>query len=124
MTDTKRSSSEQKMLDTSNQLIELALKAGADAADAVVFESSSLDASYRLGKLEEVERSESQDLGLRVFLGKQQASVSTTDFSTKTLEALAERAVAMAKEAPEDPFCGLAPKDLAGKPAPLFLKAL
>ncbi len=98
-------------LDVTTQLIELARQAGAEAADAVVFESMSLDASYRLGKLEEVERSEAQDLGLRVFIGKQQASVSSTDFSPQALRALAERAVAMAKEAPEDPFCGLAPKE-------------
>ncbi len=92
-------------------LVQSALKAGAGAADAVIFESNSQEASYRLGKLEDVERSESQDLGLRVFVGKQQASVSTTDFSNTALDALVERAVAMAKAAPEDPYCGLAPAD-------------
>jgi len=103
--------STKKALNTAEQLLDLALKAGAEAADAVVFESMSLEASFRLGKLEDVQRSESQDLGLRVFVGQQQASVSTTDFSAQMLEALAQRAVDMAKEAPEDPYCGLAPKD-------------
>jgi len=110
--------STQKALNTAEQLLDLALKAGAEAADAVVFESMSLEASYRLGKLEDVQRSESQDLGLRVFIGQQQASVSTTDFSAKMLESLAQRAVDMAKEAPEDPYCGLAPADRLAKTIP------
>ena len=93
-------------------LVQSALQAGAEAADAVVFESNSLETSHRLGKLEDVERSESQDLGLRVFIGKQQASVSTTDTSKAALTLLVERAVAMAKAAPEDPYCGLAPAEL------------
>ena len=99
-------------------LVQFALKAGAEAADAIIFESNSQEASYRLGKLEDVERSESQDLGLRVFVGKQQASVSTTDFSMTALDALVERAVAMAKAAPEDPYCGLAPADQLAKGFP------
>lgn len=98
-------------LNLTNQLIEKAKKAGADAADAVVFESQSMDVSNRLGKLEEVERSESHDLGLRVFIGKRQAVVSSTDLSDAIIDQLVERAVAMAKIAPEDPDCGLAPKD-------------
>ncbi len=103
---------ETKALDLTQRLIEKAKKAGAEAADAVVFESISMDASYRMQKLEEVERSESQDLGLRVFIGKQQAVVSSTNFTETELDPLVERAVAMAKLAPEDPYCGLAPRDL------------
>ncbi len=102
----------QQTLDLTQSLITRALKSGADAADAVLFEGVSFDASFRLGKLEEIERSESQDLGLRVLIGKRQASVSTTDFRQDTLKALVERAVAMARSAPEDPHCGLAPADL------------
>ena len=89
-------------------LLKSARKLGADMADAVFFESASLGVSYRLGQLEDIERSESVDLGLRVFIGKKQAFVATTDLAPKGLSALAERAVAMAQHAPEDPYCGLA----------------
>jgi PmbA protein len=67
--------------------------------------------SYRLGKLEDVERAESYDLGLRVFLGQKVAIVSSTDFSAEAMAALPARAVAMARLAPEDKFASLAPKD-------------
>lgn len=93
-------------------LLEAALKKaralGASAADALLVERASLSVPYRLGRSEGVERAESTDLGLRVFVGKRQAIVSTTDLSKASLETLAERAVAMAKTVPEDPFCGLA----------------
>lgn len=96
-------------------LIAKAKRLGAEEADAVVFDSVSSSVSYRLGKLEEVERSESSDLGLRVFIGKQQAAVASTDLSARALDQLAERAVAMAKTTPEDPYCGLAPRDRLAK---------
>jgi len=99
-------------------LLAKAKKLGAEAADAVVFGSVSSSVSYRLGKLEEVERSESSDLGLRVFIGKRQAAVASTDFSERTLDQLAERAVAMARTTPEDPYCGLAPRELLAKTWP------
>lgn len=94
-----------------DQLMGKALKAGADAADAIIVEGLSLGASYRMGKLEDVDRSEGQDLGLRVFVGKQQASVSSNDFSERALSELVERATAMAKLAPEDKYCGLAGRE-------------
>lgn len=99
-------------------LIAKAKRLGAEAADAVVFDSTSSNVSYRLGKLEEVERSESADLGLRVFIGKQQAAVASTDLSARALDQLAERAVAMARTTPEDPYCGLAPSELLAKSWP------
>jgi PmbA protein len=99
-------------------LIAKAKRLGAEAADAVVFDSVSSSVSYRLGKLEEVERSESQDLGLRVFIGKQQAAVASTDLSARALDQLAERAVAMARTTPEDPYCGLASRELLAKTWP------
>ena len=74
--------------------------------------------SYRLGKLEDVGRSESSDLGLRVFIGQQVAFVSSTDFSDAALSALPERAVAMAKLAPEDKYAGLAPRERLAKNFP------
>lgn len=95
-------------LDTIHALVETARRKGADAAEAVLFESTSLSASCRLGKVEDIERSEGRDLGLRVFVGERQAVVSSTDFLPGTLDELAERVVAMAKAAPPDPYCGLA----------------
>jgi len=92
--------------DRARDLVEQARKAGADAADAVVVRSVSLSAQARLGKIEELQRSESDDLSLRVFIGKQVASVSGNDFSNAGQ--FVERALAMAKVAPEDPFAGLA----------------
>jgi PmbA protein len=74
-------------------------------------EGVSSSVSYRLGKLEDVERAESYDLGLRVFVGNRVAIVSSTDFSRDALAALPGRAVAMARLAPEDKFAGLAPQD-------------
>jgi PmbA protein len=104
----------QTSLETLNDLIGRARKAGADAADAILVDAASLSISMRLGKLENLERSEAGDLGLRVFIGKKQAVVSSTDRSPKILAELAERAVAMARLAPEDEFCGIAaPEEIA-----------
>ncbi len=101
-------------LDFLADLLARARKAGADAADAVLVEGWSLSHARRLGKLEKLERAEGQDLGLRVFIGRKQAIVSTSDRSRQTVDPLVERAVAMARAAPEDPFCGLAePGDIA-----------
>jgi PmbA protein len=95
-----------------------ARKAGADAADALYVEGVSSSVSYRLGKLEDVERAENYDLGLRVFVGQKIAFVSSTDFSADALAALPGRAVAMARLAPEDRFAGLAPQDRLAKNIP------
>ena len=99
-------------------LIDAARKAGADAADALFIEGVSSSVSYRLGKLEDLERAESADLGLRVFVGQKVAFISSTDFSADALAALPGRAVAMARLAPEDKFAGLAPKDRLAKSIP------
>ena len=88
-------------------LLDKARKAGADEADAVIAHGVTLSASYRLGEPEDLERSEGHDLGLRVLLGQRQALVSTTDFTGNALDALIERAIAMARAVPEDPYCGL-----------------
>jgi PmbA protein len=88
--------------------LELAAKGGADSADAVLLEGTSLSASCRLGNPEDLERSEGQDMGLRVFIGQQQASVSSSDISQSAVAELVERALAMARAVPEDPYCGLA----------------
>ncbi|HZU89076.1 MAG TPA: metallopeptidase TldD-related protein [Stellaceae bacterium] len=98
-------------IDLLHDLIGRALRAGADAADAVLFEGISLSHARRLGKTEKLERSEGQDLGLRVLVGKRQAIVSSSDRSPKMLAELVERTLAMARAVPEDPFCGLADPD-------------
>ncbi|WP_029011186.1 TldD/PmbA family protein [Azospirillum halopraeferens] len=105
------STSQSDVLNLLEDLIRKAKAAGADAADAVLFDSASVSLSQRLGRPERLERSESGDLGLRVFMGKRQAIVSSTDRSARALEELVERAVAMARVVPEDPFCGLADPD-------------
>ena len=97
--------------DLLHDLIGAALKAGADAAEAVTAERAALSVGVRNGALEDVEREESRDLGLRVFIGKRQATVSASDLSAGTQARLVERAVAMARLAPEDPYAGLAPSD-------------
>ena len=104
-------------------IVALATAAGADAADAVYAADTALDVSVRLGALEDVGRSESAELGLRVFVGKQSASVSTSDLSVDALAALVDRAIAMAREAPEDEWAGLAPQErlLHGAPPQLDL---
>ncbi len=81
-------------------LIARARKSGADAADAVLVDSTALSVAQRMGKPEKLERAESRDLGLRVFIGKRQAIVSTTDTSPTMLDGLVERAIAMARTVP------------------------
>ena len=102
-----------------HDVVAAARKAGADAAEAVFAERQSLSVSVRLGELEEVEREEARDLGLRVFIGNRSATVSGSDISAEARAKLIERAVAMARLAPEDPYAGLAPQDrLARGPFP------
>ena len=95
-------------------LLTEARKAGAEAADALAVQGNSQSIDIRQGALEQAERSEGVEVGLRVLLGGRQACVSASDISPATFARLAERAVAMAREAPEDPTVGLAsPEQLA-----------
>ncbi len=98
-------------IDLLHDVVRAALSAGADAAEAVSAERSALSVGVRLGELEEVEREEARDLGLRVFVGQRQAVVSGSDISPVARAKLVERAVAMARLAPEDSYAGLAPQD-------------
>jgi PmbA protein len=100
-----------------HDVVAAALKAGADGAEAVSAERQSLSISVRLGALEEVEREEARDLGLRVFVGKKQATVSGSNLSAEARARLVERAVAMARLAPDEPYAGLAPADRLAKGA-------
>ena len=102
-----------------SDLIARARAAGADAADAVLISGTSLSVARRLGKTEHVERSEGRDLGLRVFLGQQSAMVSSSTMDPSSFKELAERAVAMARVVPEDPYSGLA--DTAAAPDTMSL---
>lgn len=97
------------------QLVERARALGADAAEAIARASSSESVNVRLGKLEDVERSESEEIGLRLFVGQRSASIHTSDFSDAALDDLANRAFAMAKAAPEDKYSGLAPAEMLAK---------
>ncbi|MEL6511263.1 MAG: metallopeptidase TldD-related protein [Pseudomonadota bacterium] len=92
-------------------LLDAAKRAGADAADAMAVDGTSLSIDVRQGALEQAERSEGIDIGLRVLIGQKQACVSSSDVKPDTIAQMAERAVAMAREAPEDPHIGLADVD-------------
>lgn len=89
-------------------VLDRARRAGADSADALVIHATAISHAQRLGQVERLEREESHDLGLRVFIGHRQAIVSSTDFVGSALDDLVERAVAMARAVPEDSYCGLA----------------
>ena len=96
-----------KLVETLDALLLKAKQAGAEDADGIVTYGRSLSVSVRGGALEDIDNSEGRDVGLRVMIGGRQACVSSSDVSARSLEQLAERAVAMAKLAPVDPFCGL-----------------
>jgi PmbA protein len=100
-------------------LVERARRAGADAADAFYYADASTSVQVRLGELEDVSRAEGEEMGLRFFAGRRSATVSSSDLSDEALAALVDRAAAMAREAPEDPWSGLAPEErLMREPGP------
>ena len=103
---------------TAERLVEAARRAGADAADAVAVRGVSQSVGVRDGVVEESERSEGDSAGLRVLVGRRQALVSTNDLAAGGVQALAERAVAMARAAPEDRFAGLAEPDMLARVVP------
>lgn len=98
--------------DRALDLVERARRAGAETADTVYGASSSEGIQVRLGKLEDVERSESEHIALRVFVGRRSASIGSSDLSPAALDELAARAIDMARAAPEDAYAGLAPEEL------------
>lgn len=97
------------LIDRVSALVDAAKAAGADEADAVAVTGRSTSVSVRLGKVESTNAAEGDDVSLRVFVGRRVASVSATAASDPKM--LAERAVAMARVSPEDPFQGLADAD-------------
>src|SRR5687767_2751791 len=98
--------------DKAVSLVDLARRKGADAADAAYVGDRSQGVSVRLGKLEDVHRSEGEEIGLRVFAGNRSATIASSDLSKDAMDILVDRALAMAAEAPEDKFAGLAPEEL------------
>lgn len=108
-----------------NDVLNAALRHGATAADIVHEQSTSVSVGRRLGKPESLTRSEDGEVGLRVLVGQRQAIVSSSDLSPKALMAMAERAVAMARLVPEDPWCGLAdPEQIIASVTPEMIAAL
>src|SRR5438045_3371653 len=117
-------------------IVDRGIAAGATAADALYAGSTSSSVQVRLGELEDVSRSEGEEIGLRLFVGQRSATVASSDLSHEALVTLVERCLAMAREAPEDPYAGLAPSELlalgelppmeaadAAEPDPAELKA-
>lgn len=102
----------QRDLDLAAQALERLKLYGAEQADVIISAAQSLSVSCRLGQTEDIERAESRDIGLRAIIGQQQAFVSATGAEENMIDLLAERAVAMAKTAPADPYCGLADRAL------------
>jgi PmbA protein len=102
-------------------LVERGIRAGATAADALYAADRSSSVQVRLGELEDVGRSEGEGMGLRLLVGQRSATVSSSDLSEEALGTLVERCLAMAREAPEDPYVGLAPSELLERGDPPFL---
>ncbi len=101
-----------------DHLLQRARRAGADTADAIYVGEQSVGIGVRMGALEDIGRSEGEEIGLRLFIGTRSAQVSTSDLSFAALDTVVERAMAMAAEAPEDRYAGLAPAELlASDPA-------
>jgi PmbA protein len=108
-------------LDLLGDLLTAAKAAGAESADAIFIAGTSVSVQRRLGRTEHLERSESRDLGLRVFVGRRSAIVSASSIDPASFSKLAERAIDMARVVPEDPFSGLADASPAADAAPLEL---
>ena len=121
---------------TAEALVERGIAAGATAADVLYVGDASSSVGVRLGEIESLDHSEGEQIGLRLFDGTRSATVASSDLSDEVLQTLVERCMAMAREAPEDPYAGLAPPDLlqlgappaldledAGEPDPAELRA-
>jgi PmbA protein len=104
--------SKKEALERAQNLVDQAVKAGADAADAVYACDASTEVSVRLGNLEDVSRSEGEEIGLRVFIGEKSATISSSSMNPDILKNLVSRALDMAREAPDDKYAGLAPEEM------------
>ena len=99
-------------------LVERGIAAGATAADALYVGERSSGVQVRLRETESVNRSEAEEVGLRLFVGQRSATVASSDLSDEALGTLVERCLAMAEQAPEDPYAGLAPRELLQRGEP------
>ena len=108
----------QAALSIAQALVDRSLAVGATAVDAIYSGDRSTTVQVRLGELEQVSDAEGESIALRIFDGARSASVASSDFSDEALTLLIERCVAMARQAPEDPFAGLAPTDLLERDPP------
>lgn len=106
------------LLDYAARAVDLARRAGATSSDALAIDSADMNASIRHGVPETIERAESRGIGLRVFVGQSSANLSTSELSDAALTELAEKAVAIARVAPADPFAGLADASLLATDTP------
>ena len=104
-------------LDRLDHAIRKARALGADAADAIYHGDMSASVQVRLGAVEDINRSEAEEIGVRVFVGQRSASVASSDLSRAALDATVERALAMARQAPEDAYAGLAPEEMLQRAA-------
>ena len=91
-------------------LIKKSKKSGADSVDVVYIENTNIDVGCRLKKIEKLERSESNDIGLRFIKNKKQVIVSSNDLTKKNLEELIYKASKMVGAIPRDPYCSIAKK--------------
>ncbi len=107
----------------SEQLVERGIAAGATAADAMYAGNRSSDVQVRMGAIENVGRSDSEEVAVRLFVGQRSATVASSDLADDSLQTLAERCLAMAREAPEDSYSGLAPSELLERGEPPLLDA-
>jgi PmbA protein len=114
MTDAKKT----QTLELLQDVLKKAKGFGATAADVVLADAGSVSVTRRLGKLEALSRSETAEIGLRVFVGRQSAIVSSSDRAPEVLAQMAERAVSMARAVPEDDFAGIAAPGELGKDFP------
>src|SRR3954451_5439158 len=103
---------------TAERLVERGIAAGATAADALYAGNRSSSVEVRLGETEGVSRSEGEEIGLRLFVGHRSAPVASSDLSEEALGVLVERCLAMAREAPEDPYAGPPPPELLQRGEP------
>src|SRR3954447_25334106 len=99
-------------------IVDRGIAAGATAADALYAGSTSSSVQVRMGELDNVSRSEGEEIGLRLFVGQRSATVASSDLSDEVIGTLVERCLAMATEAPEDAYAGLAPSELLERQEP------
>ncbi|TMP21240.1 metalloprotease PmbA [Pseudoalteromonas sp. S2721] len=98
--------------DAVSEVLEHAKKLGATAAEAAMSSTSGLSVSTRMGEVETIEFNQDGGLGISVYVGNNKGSASTADLNPKTLRTVVEKAIDIAKFTSDDPFNGIADKEL------------